>query len=353
MLPDRSERSITARQAVLYCAALLPVSLLPSVFGFAGPIYFGAARWFSGSFFGYCWEFSRSLTHTLGAEARDGVGLVPARRTSPAGRRSRGALTAIEGFERAAGRCLRAAPVAAACFAADDYAANTSGTAGRGPDRRRGSHLVDAPAARCAQPAPRLAVRARPSSRSPIAMARRLAARPRGLAVDRLLHLHPLRRGLSVDHRADEGLGQALPGRVPSRAGVDHRRPRIRHARGAGGLRDETRCRLLYGQPLALPDRPAGSRPAADSAGLPSGARAGATPQEPILHSTRLMLVDRYGSSRNVRVRRSAVHGSADRRPLLAARRIARGSNVRCPFVAHRECLSERREHGVASRRIR
>ncbi|MEO8503059.1 MAG: heme o synthase [Acidobacteriota bacterium] len=54
----------TARQAVLYCAALLPVSLLPSVFGFAGPIYFGAALVLGVVLLGYCWEFSRSLTHT-------------------------------------------------------------------------------------------------------------------------------------------------------------------------------------------------------------------------------------------------------------------------------------------------
>jgi protoheme IX farnesyltransferase len=33
----------TARQAVLYCAALVPVSLLPTALGLAGPIYFGGA----------------------------------------------------------------------------------------------------------------------------------------------------------------------------------------------------------------------------------------------------------------------------------------------------------------------
>ena len=33
----------TARQAILYCAALVPVSLLPSALGLAGPVYFGGA----------------------------------------------------------------------------------------------------------------------------------------------------------------------------------------------------------------------------------------------------------------------------------------------------------------------
>ncbi len=35
--------SLTSRQAVLYCLALLPVSLLPTVFGIAGPLYFVSA----------------------------------------------------------------------------------------------------------------------------------------------------------------------------------------------------------------------------------------------------------------------------------------------------------------------
>ena len=53
----------TARQAILYGAALLPVSLLPSLFGLTGVIYLGAALLLGIGLLGYCWEFSRALSH--------------------------------------------------------------------------------------------------------------------------------------------------------------------------------------------------------------------------------------------------------------------------------------------------
>lgn len=52
----------TGRQALLYCAALLPVSLLPSLFGLTGPIYLGAALVLGIGLLGYCWEFARALS---------------------------------------------------------------------------------------------------------------------------------------------------------------------------------------------------------------------------------------------------------------------------------------------------
>jgi protoheme IX farnesyltransferase len=64
MLPvvDPSGAS-TARQAILYGAALLPVSLLPSIVGLTGALYLGAALLLGIGLLGYCWEFSRALSH--------------------------------------------------------------------------------------------------------------------------------------------------------------------------------------------------------------------------------------------------------------------------------------------------
>lgn len=64
MLPvvDPSGQS-TARQAVLYGAALLPVSLLPSLLRITGPVYLGAALLLGIGLLGYCWEFARALSH--------------------------------------------------------------------------------------------------------------------------------------------------------------------------------------------------------------------------------------------------------------------------------------------------
>ena len=49
----------TARQMVLYAAALIPVSILPNVFGFAGLPYFVGALALGAMFLGYCIGFSR------------------------------------------------------------------------------------------------------------------------------------------------------------------------------------------------------------------------------------------------------------------------------------------------------
>ncbi len=49
----------TARQMVLYAAALIPVSILPNVFGFSGLPYFVGAVVLGVAFLGYCIGFSR------------------------------------------------------------------------------------------------------------------------------------------------------------------------------------------------------------------------------------------------------------------------------------------------------
>ncbi len=49
----------TARQMVLYAAALIPVSILPNVFGISGPAYFAGALVLGLVFLGYCVGFSR------------------------------------------------------------------------------------------------------------------------------------------------------------------------------------------------------------------------------------------------------------------------------------------------------
>jgi len=50
----------TARQMVLYAAALIPVSLLPSALGFLGAPYFIGALILGLIFLGYCFAFGRS-----------------------------------------------------------------------------------------------------------------------------------------------------------------------------------------------------------------------------------------------------------------------------------------------------
>jgi protoheme IX farnesyltransferase len=50
----------TARQMVLYAAALVPVSVLPSVFGFAGLAYFAGAIVLGLAFVGYSFGFGRA-----------------------------------------------------------------------------------------------------------------------------------------------------------------------------------------------------------------------------------------------------------------------------------------------------
>ncbi len=54
----------TTRQAVLYGAALLPVSLLPSVLGLTGLVYLVGALILGIGLLGYCWEFARALSHS-------------------------------------------------------------------------------------------------------------------------------------------------------------------------------------------------------------------------------------------------------------------------------------------------
>jgi len=54
----------TTRQAVLYGAALLPVSLLPSVLGLTGVVYLIGALILGIGLLGYCWEFARALSHS-------------------------------------------------------------------------------------------------------------------------------------------------------------------------------------------------------------------------------------------------------------------------------------------------
>jgi len=49
----------TARQSVLYGAALVPVSLLPSLLGVAGRLYFGGALALGLAYFGFCLAFAR------------------------------------------------------------------------------------------------------------------------------------------------------------------------------------------------------------------------------------------------------------------------------------------------------
>ncbi len=49
----------TARQMMLYAAALIPVSILPNVLGFSGLLYFIGALAFGLVFLGYCVGFSR------------------------------------------------------------------------------------------------------------------------------------------------------------------------------------------------------------------------------------------------------------------------------------------------------
>jgi protoheme IX farnesyltransferase len=63
MLPVLDPSGIrTARQAVLYGAALLPVSLLPSLIGLTGGLYFGASLLLGLALLAYCWTFARSLS---------------------------------------------------------------------------------------------------------------------------------------------------------------------------------------------------------------------------------------------------------------------------------------------------
>ena len=52
----------TGRQAVLYAAMLLPVSLLPQVIGLSGPIYFGVAAALGVVLLGLSIRFARSRT---------------------------------------------------------------------------------------------------------------------------------------------------------------------------------------------------------------------------------------------------------------------------------------------------
>ncbi len=60
--------SVTARQMALWAAALVPVSLLPTVLGFSGPIYFVGALVVGLVFLGYSLAFGRA--HSLGAARR-------------------------------------------------------------------------------------------------------------------------------------------------------------------------------------------------------------------------------------------------------------------------------------------
>jgi protoheme IX farnesyltransferase len=50
----------TGRQATLYCAALLPVSLLPTLLGMTGTGYFAAALVLSLLFLGLTMKFART-----------------------------------------------------------------------------------------------------------------------------------------------------------------------------------------------------------------------------------------------------------------------------------------------------
>jgi len=53
---------ITARQMVLYCGALLPVSLLPAVLGFHGLLYFLSALVLGIGYLGFSFAFARSYS---------------------------------------------------------------------------------------------------------------------------------------------------------------------------------------------------------------------------------------------------------------------------------------------------
>lgn len=53
---------ITARQMVLYCGALLPVSLLPTVLGFHGLLYFVSALVLGIGYLGFSFAFARSYS---------------------------------------------------------------------------------------------------------------------------------------------------------------------------------------------------------------------------------------------------------------------------------------------------
>jgi protoheme IX farnesyltransferase len=53
----------TGRQAILYAAALVPVSLLPSVFGLSGAAYFLGALVLGLTFVGFCVAFSTSFSN--------------------------------------------------------------------------------------------------------------------------------------------------------------------------------------------------------------------------------------------------------------------------------------------------
>jgi protoheme IX farnesyltransferase len=63
MLPviDPDGRS-TARQAVLYAAALLPVALAPTLVGMSGPLYFGGALALTLVFLGMAVRFAMTRT---------------------------------------------------------------------------------------------------------------------------------------------------------------------------------------------------------------------------------------------------------------------------------------------------
>jgi protoheme IX farnesyltransferase len=63
------EGGFTSRQIALYCLALVPVSLLPTIFGLSGAVYFLAALVSSLAFLGYgcaiVWNRSSGAAHRL------------------------------------------------------------------------------------------------------------------------------------------------------------------------------------------------------------------------------------------------------------------------------------------------
>jgi len=54
----------TARQTVMYTAALIPVSLAPALTGLAGPLYFGVALVIGIAFLALAIRFARHLHRT-------------------------------------------------------------------------------------------------------------------------------------------------------------------------------------------------------------------------------------------------------------------------------------------------
>lgn len=63
MISVGDENGTTARQMILYAAALLPVSLLPNVFGISGNLYFAGAVLLSGGFLASTIVFGREQTN--------------------------------------------------------------------------------------------------------------------------------------------------------------------------------------------------------------------------------------------------------------------------------------------------